>query len=99
MLNKDSIIIGIIVGLVLPFVGFALLLEVYDQLANNGIISDIGLSEDFRKRTIALLALCLNLIPFIIYNRKWFYNTMRGIVFPTVLYAALWFIYFGSKLI
>ena len=99
MLKKDSILVGIGVGLVVPFVGYALLLELYDQLAAGGVISDIGLSESFRKRTIALLALCLNLIPFILYNRRWYHNTMRGIVFPTVLYATLWFIYFGSKLI
>ena len=99
MLKKDSILLGIGIGLVVPFVGYALLLELYDQLAANGVISDIGLSESSRKRTIALLALCLNLIPFILYNRRWYYNTMRGIVFPTVFYAALWFIYFGSKLI
>lgn len=98
-MNKDAIWVGLILGAVIPFVGYALILEIYDQLANNGIISDIGLSENFRLRTIALLSICLNLIPFIIFKRKWFYDTMRGIVFPTVFYVAIWFIYFGQALI
>ena len=98
-LNKDAILTGVVIGILVPFIGYALLLEIYDRLAASGMISDIGLSETFRLRTIALLAICLNLIPFIIYNRKWFYNTMRGIVFPTVLYAIIWFIYFSEGLL
>ena len=98
-LNKDAILAGAVLGTLIPFVGYALILEIYDKLASSGMISDSGLSQTFRLRTIALLAICLNLIPFIVYNRKWYYNTMRGIVFPTVIYAAIWFIYFSDGLL
>ena len=98
-LNKDAILTGVVMGLLIPFIGYALILEIYDRLASSGMISDSGMSQTFRLRTIALLAICLNLIPFIIYNRKWFYNTMRGIVFPTVLYAIAWFLYFSESLL
>jgi len=98
MLTKDSLPIGALLGLMIPFVGFALLLEIYDQLESAQIISDIGLSETFRKRTIALLAICFNLIPFSLFNRRRLHNSMRGVIFPTVLYVATWVIYFSSSL-
>ncbi|MEM8906796.1 MAG: hypothetical protein AAGD05_03025 [Bacteroidota bacterium] len=98
MLNKDAIGIGALLGLILPFVGYALLLELYDQLEAAQIISDIGLSDTFRKRTIALLAICMNLIPFSLFNRKRFYNSMRGVIFPTVAYVMAWLWYFSSSI-
>ncbi|MEM9823734.1 MAG: hypothetical protein AAF985_21800 [Bacteroidota bacterium] len=98
MLQKDSLSIGALLGLLIPFIGFAVLLEVYDQLEAAQVISDIGLSETFRKRTIALLAICFNLIPFRLFNRRRLHNSMRGVIFPTVLYVATWFFYFSSSL-
>ncbi len=99
MLQKDSIPLGLIIGLLVPFVGYAALLEIYDQLAAQQVISDLGMTNNFRERTIALLAVCFNLIPFIYYNRLRFFNTMRGLVFPTVLLAVVWLFYFRENLL
>ncbi len=99
MLKRNSILLGIVVGTLLPFVGYALLLEVYDQLDAYGYISDYGMSENFRNRTTALLAICLNLIPFLIFNRMWHIKSMRGMIFPTVLYAFAWVLTYGVKLL
>jgi len=68
MMHKDSILFGLLFGLAIPFIGYALILEIYDQLESAGVISNIGFSETFRKRTISLLAICLNLLPFSFYN-------------------------------
>ena len=98
-MNKNSIIVGIIVGTVIPFVGFAILLEIWDQLEAADVVSVEGLSPNFRRRTLALVALSLNLLPFFYYNRKYFTQSMRGVVFPTVLYGIAWFVYYGAGLI
>ncbi len=99
MLQKDSLPLGLIIGLFVPFVGYAVLLEIYDQLATQQVISDLGMTNNFRERTIALLAVCFNLAPFIYYNRLRFFNTMRGLVFPTVLLAVVWLFYFRENLL
>lgn len=99
MITKDSIPLGFILGLLLPFIGYALLLEVYDQLGSAGLISDDGLSRTFRQRTIALLAICINLIPFSLFNRQRKYNGMRGVIFPTVIYIITWVIYFRDSIL
>lgn len=98
MFEKDSLIIGLLLGVFIPFVGYALVLEIYDQLDAADVISGFG-SGSFRRRTSALLGLCLNLIPFAIFNRKRFFYSMRGIMIPTIIYAGMWFFYFGSKIL
>jgi len=92
MFEKDSIVSGLLLGVLIPFVGFALFLELYDQLLENT-------DPNFRKRTSALLGICLNLIPFSIFNRKRFFNSMRGIMIPTVIYAFIWLFVFGIKIL
>lgn len=99
MLRKDSLPLGLLIGLLIPFIGYALLLEIYDQLESNLLISDFGMTTNFRDRTIALLAVCFNLIPFMYYNNHRCYNTMRGLVFPTVILAVAWFFYFQENLL
>ena len=99
MLQKDSIVFGLLIGLVIPFIGYALVLEFYDQLTSAGILSADGFSETFQKRTTLLLAICLNLIPLSYFSRKFAYDSMRGIVFPTIAYVAIWFVYYGKAMI
>ncbi len=99
MLRKNSILVGIALGTFIPFVGFALLLELYDFMDGAGVISNENMSENFRERTIGLLAICLNLIPFYLYNSRWTVQTMRGIIFPTIIYAFAWVFIYGVKLI
>ncbi len=98
-MEKDKVIVGLIIGFLLPVIGYAILLELYDQLSSNGIISDEGLAESFRDRTIALLAICFNLIPFSFFNRKRMQNGMRGLIFPTVVFVVIWFFYFKDSIL
>lgn len=98
-MQQDKIIVGLILGFLLPVVGYAILLEIYDQLSSSGIISDEGFSRTFRERTIALLAICFNLIPFTFFNKKRMQNGMRGLVFPTVLFVITWLIYFRESIL
>jgi len=98
-MQKDKIVLGLILGFLLPVVGYALLLEIYDQLSSSGIISDEGFSRTFRERTIALLAICFNLIPLTYFNRRRMQNGMRGLVFPTVLFVIIWLFYFRESIL
>ena len=95
--HPDHLLAGIIVGAVVPFVGYAIFLMIYDQMELMGWISDEGMSPNFRERTIGLLSIALNMIFFQIYNRKYYINTMRGMIFPTVVYVGIWlYLYLGD---
>ena len=98
MFEKDSIVAGLLLGVFIPIVGYAVWLEIYDQLDAKGVISGLG-AEEIRRRTSALLGICVNLIPFSFFNRKRFFNSLRGIMIPTIIYAFAWFIYFGLHIL
>lgn len=63
IMNRNSVLIGLLIGLVLPFVGYAILLMIYDGLESAGALSGRGFSANFRQRTLGIVAICLNLIP------------------------------------
>ena len=97
-LKSNSIKIGIVVGLILPFVGFWLWKGIFELLTMANIMDPTGFSEDWRQRTFALLAICMNIIPFQYHQKKRNDDTMRGLVFPTVLYVITWVIFFRESI-
>ncbi len=84
---------GLVAGIVVPFVGYAILLMLYDYLDGWGVISDQGLSPNFRERTLALVAICLLIFPANYFKKNYMTNAIRGITFPMLIYVGLW-IYF-----
>jgi len=98
MLEKDSLILGILIGLAIPFVGYALILTLFEQIAATDWLSSETRTISFRSRTIAVLAICLNIIPFKIYQRRWYHSTMRGIILATLIYVVWWLIKFSGDI-
>lgn len=98
MFNRDARWVGLLVGLIVPFVGYAVLLMVSERLQEY-LFSDRPLTEPlFDTLTIQILALCTNLIPLHSYNKMRFAHAMRGVVLATFLYAATWMAFFGVSL-
>jgi hypothetical protein len=96
--HPDRLWIGVVVGIMLPVVSLALLMSLYGLLEQLGWAESIGLRNQFRIRTLAVLAIATNLIPFTMYNRRYFIHSMRGMIFPTLVYVAIWFFYFRGEL-
>ncbi|GLR19422.1 hypothetical protein [Portibacter lacus] len=91
MFNKNHIVLGIIIGICLPVVGYALIMMLFETLESAGIMDEVTSGSAGRRvRTLSLLGICTNIIPFEIYRKKRFDNTMRGLVFPTVIYIGIW---------
>ena len=99
MWNKNSILLGLGLGLLLPALGFLLIYFGYTQLEESGIVSQRGFSPYFRERTSAVIAICLNLIPLNAFLKRRATQSMRGIVLATILLVILWVIYFGQYII
>ncbi|GJM32917.1 MAG: hypothetical protein DHS20C18_19180 [Saprospiraceae bacterium] len=95
MLNRDAIWMGLILGLLIPFVGYALVLTIFEQLEALGLMSKIGMTPYFRERTSSILAISLNLLPLNFYQRRKYNETTRGLVVMTGVYVIAWLIYFG----
>ncbi|MBP7184436.1 MAG: hypothetical protein KBA06_02930 [Saprospiraceae bacterium] len=93
--NKNNFWIGLVIGLAIPVIGYALLLTIFEFLESSGFADSKGLSFNFRVRTLALIGICFNLIPFHLYKNAKYDNSMRGIAVATVIYAMIWFVRFG----
>jgi hypothetical protein len=98
-MHLNSILAGILLGLIIPFVGYAVLLELNDYLAANPIPLGNNVFDGFSQRLLAIMAICLNLLPFRYFRTNRYDEGLRGVVFPTVLYVGVWMVYFGSKLL
>jgi hypothetical protein len=95
----NALWLGLLLGLLLPVVSYAVLLTLFEQLEYAGLISQQGFSPKFRERTLSVVAISLNVFIFNYYARnRLFINTMRGIVIATVACVALWLFIFWKYL-
>lgn len=94
MLRRDKLLIGFAVGAVLPVLAYFLLSNLFAVVAG---LTDFPL--EFRERTLTLVAVCVNLLPFRAYNGMRATQAMRGVLLATGLYAIAWIVQFGIALL
>lgn len=94
-MNTGTVLKGAIIGLIIPFVGYAVELMLIDWF----ISSPRPAQETFRVRTLILVAICLNLIPFHFFRYRRETKSMQGTLMVTVGLAILWLFYFGYTLL
>ena len=95
MLSQNKIITGLLIGIILPIIGFSILYGIFAYLDRADAVSNIGLGEDFRLRTIGIVAIALNAIALNVFYKRRATESMRGIVIATFVYVIIWVFYFG----
>lgn len=96
MIDKNSVFTGLVIGAIVPVLGYIVVEFIFGLLTQMGLmeyVSSTGASQ--RMRTLALLGICCNLIPLHISRKNKWDDTMRGIVFPTLLYVGFWLYQYG----
>ncbi|MBC6996092.1 hypothetical protein QWY85_04690 [Neolewinella lacunae] len=95
MVSKyDHLLVGLLTSVVISFIAYALLIQ--------GVEWASGLAERnivFQPRTVALMAICLNVLPMNYFRRRYHNRSLRGLVIGTMLMATLWFVYYGRDLL
>ena len=95
MISKyDNILTGLAVSLIVAFVAYALLLQAQEFIAGQ-----MNRPFSFQDRSVALLAICVNLLPMNYFRRRYHNKSLRGLVIGTVLLAGVWFFWFGRDLL
>ena len=89
-LREDTFKSGFIVGILVPIVAYGMWTLLFSTLTSLNIMDPVGFSATWRARTLALLAICSNLIPFNLYKKAHQDNSMRGMVLPTVVLVGIW---------
>jgi hypothetical protein len=99
-LKKDSVWIGLLFGLLIPIAVYLFLLLIYQLMDSMGIFSDVGFAEDFRTRTLALIAICSNLVFMQTFRKSHHrHETTRGILIASMILVGIWFWKFGFKML
>lgn len=87
----DSIFIGLALGAVFPIAGFIITETIFGLLSDANLMDAGGTGiYSSRTRTVALVAICFTLLPFNYAKRQKWDDTMRGIIFPTLIYVGFW---------
>lgn len=90
-MEKDSVFTGIILGILTPVIGYMVVVGIFQTLSHFNIMDYSAASLSTKsQRTVALLAICFSLIPFHITKKNYWNDSMRGIVFPTLVYVGAW---------
>jgi hypothetical protein len=95
---QNNIITGILYGIILPTAIFFILMQLYGLLETSGVSSMSGLSNNFRERTSAIIAIAANLLPMRIFQERRWSEAIRGVVFATGALALAWVFYYGRGL-
>ena len=98
MWNRNQVWWGLLIGLIVPFIAYALLLMMYEQLDALDITNG-GMGDMHRERTVGLLAIAANIIPINIFKRKYQVNNMRGIVLATLVYVVVWVVLYWKYIL
>ncbi|MEM1356672.1 MAG: hypothetical protein AAGF89_00630 [Bacteroidota bacterium] len=95
MVSKyDHILTGLLTAFIVSTLGYFLLKEVAGWITESA-----SRPIFFQERTLALIALCLNLIPMNIFRRAYRNKSLRGLVLGTMVLAGVWFFKFGKELL
>ena len=92
--KNDHILIGLIAGLLVPFVGYAVLMQIGDWLSDAYERSVI-----FTPRTLALAGICANVLVVAFFRRRFFNKAIQGVFFVTIVLAIAWFVYYGIPIL
>ena len=90
MFRRNTLIVGIIQGVVFPALAFLLLFELNQLLIEHYFGRPPGLSERF----LAIIAIASNLIPLTLANKNRSAQTMRGIMSSTLVLTAVVVVYY-----
>ncbi len=92
--NK-SIWLGILLGIAIPVVGYAVTLMVFEQLAKMGLVqSSMGHFSPTQSRTMWVIGIMFNLIPFQYFKVKKAERAMTGVLMMTIIAVVIWVIYY-----
>ncbi len=93
--KNDNFWIGFMLGATVPVIGYWVIDQVFTMLTDAGVMDSVtGSTITKRLKTLALLAICCNIIPTQLASNMRYTNILRGCVLATFIYAGMWAAHF-----
>ena len=99
MLEKNSLPLGILIGLLVPILGFAVFYGIFELLDSANAVSDTGFRPKFRERTCGILGIAMNVMALNYYSKRKYMDSVRGVVVLTTVWVVVWMILFGKHVL
>lgn len=99
MFNRNTLLAGLLAGLLLPLLVAGALFLFFKGLDLMNVMSSMGFRPQFRERTIILIGIVANALLINRYNKKRYTEAMRGVSIITFVYVIAWLIRFGKAVI
>jgi len=97
--ENNNILMGLLIGVIVPIFGYFAIETIFDLLTEQGLMDEVSNSTGSkRQRTMALIAICFNIIPLQIIKSRAFGSIIKGIALATMIYAGFWIYYFQYSL-
>lgn len=93
MLRQDNFAAGFLAGLVCSVIFYVIFNETNVILIEHVFPNGTGFSEQF----IAIVAVCSNLLPFLIFNAADKANSMKGVIGATIFLAAIAIVFYHDR--
>ena len=99
ILRKNSLPIGLAIGLLFPLFGFSVVYGLFDIMVSSGLMDEAAMGwSSKRMRTITLIGICTNIYWMRKFNQPFTSQTLRGVVTGTMFLSIGWFIVYYSDL-
>lgn len=92
--KNDSLLIGIAAGITISVGGYFIAMG-----ANEWISNALDKPFAFKQSTVALMAICINMIAVGYFRKRYMNQSLRGILFLMMALAIVWFIVYGQDLL
>ena len=99
MKQNDNFWIGLLIGATVPIIGFWLIQNLFNMLAQMNIIDELTSSTiGRRERTLTLVAICCNLLVVNLPFLKKYNALAKGILVASFIYCGLWVYHYHAAL-
>ncbi len=95
MKDKNTLLYGVIIALIIPIIGYGFWSLVNIILDSANVTDKNGNIFQFSEKTVMLVSICLNLIPFNYSVKKRWDYAMRGCGLITFVLLMGWAFYFN----
>jgi hypothetical protein len=98
--QNNNIMIGILLGATIPIIGYLCIESVFELMTSQGLMDEVSSASELKRtRTMALIAICTNIIGVQIFKGRRYGQLLNGIIIATFIYAGFWILLFKTNLI
>lgn len=89
--QKNNVFIGLLMGLALPIVVYAVVLTIFEGIDASAGFTQVELAKAIKPRTLWIIAICINILVMQYYRRLRAEESMRGVFIAVGILAIAWF--------